>query len=79
MDRFVTGFCKKQSDSEKRTMLLENFIRFSDALRVLLLFFLYDQMNKMSEVERIYYILKGRSDNQKEHMLQEMATGMDKL
>lgn len=66
----------------KRTMSLENFIRFSDALRVPLSFFLYNQMDKIPEIEQIHCILKGRSEIQKDYllqMLQEMAEGMDEL
>lgn len=72
----------KRIEGGKRTMSLENFIRLSDALRVPLSFFLYDQMDKMPEEERIHCILEGRSEKQKEyllHMLQEMVKGMDKL
>lgn len=42
---------------------------------------LYDQEDMMPETERIYCILKGRSESQKEyllHMLQEIAEGLDK-
>ncbi len=63
-------------------MSLENFIRLLDALRVLLSLFLYDQVDKIPGVERIYCILRGRSERQKEyllHMLKEIAEGMDKF
>jgi transcriptional regulator with XRE-family HTH domain len=72
----------KRIEGGKRTMSLENFLRFSDALNVPLSVFLYDQTDKMPEVERIHCILRGRCEIQKEyllHMLQEMADGMDKL
>lgn len=72
----------KRIEGGKRTMSLENFLRLSDALHVPLLFFLYDQADKIPEAEQIYCILKGRSESQKGyllHMLQEMAEGMDKL
>ena len=72
----------KRIEGGKRTMSLENFLRLSDALHVPLSFFLYNQMDKIPEAERIYCILRGRSENQKEyllHMLKEMAEGMDRL
>ena len=67
---------------EKSNRTAGNFLRFSDALNVPLSVFLYDQTDKMPEVERIHCILRGRCEIQKEyllHMLQEMADGMDKL
>lgn len=72
----------KRIEGGKRTMSLENFLRLSDALHVPLSFFLYDQEDKIPEVERVYCILRGRSESQKEyllHMLKEMAKGLDKL
>ena len=62
--RSVTGLYK--TDWEwKKTMSLENFIRLLDALRVLLSLFLYDQVDKIPGVERIYCILRGRSEETK--------------
>ncbi len=72
----------KRIEGGKRTMSLENFIRLSDALRVPLSFFLYDQADILSETERIRCILDGKNEKQKEyllHILQEMAKEMDKL
>lgn len=72
----------KRIESGKRTMSLENFLRISDALNVSLSFLLYNQADKIPEIERIHCILKDKSEKQKEyllHMLQEMAEGMDKL
>lgn len=72
----------KRIESGKRTMSLENFMRIADALHVSLSFLVYEQADRIPEIERIHYILKGRSEKQKEyllHMLQEMAEGVDKL
>lgn len=72
----------KRIEGGKRTMSLENFLRISDALNVSLSFLLYNQVDKMPEIEMIHCILKGKSEKQKEyllHMLQEMAEGIDKL
>ncbi len=72
----------KRIESGKRTMSLENFLRISDALNVSLSYLLYDQVDKIPEMERIHCILKGKSGRQKEyllHMLQEMAEGIDKI
>lgn len=72
----------KQIEGGKRTMSLENFLRFSDAFCVPLSFFLYDQTDMMPETERIHCILEGKSESQKEyllHMLEEIAAGMGKL
>lgn len=40
----------KRIEGEKRTMSLENFIRLSDALRIPLSFFMYDQNDMMQEM-----------------------------
>lgn len=72
----------KRIESGKRTMSLENFLRISDALNVSLSYLLYDQVDKIPEMERIHCILKGKSGRQKEyllHMLQEMAEGIDNI
>ena len=72
----------KRIEGGKRTMSLENFLRLSDALHVPLSFFLYDQEDMLPEVERIHYILEGKSKSQKEyllHILEEMAGGLDRL
>ena len=62
-------------------MALENFLRLSNALGIPLTFLLYEQKDRMPDEERIWGILKGRSDGQKEyllHMLQEIADGIDR-
>lgn len=72
----------KRIEGGKRTMSLENFLRLSDALEVPLSFLLHERKDRVPEIERISGILKKRSNKQKEyllHMLQEMASGMDKL
>lgn len=71
----------KRIEAGKRTMSLENFLGLSDALRIPLTFLLYEQKDRMPDEERIWGILKGRSDGQKEyllHMLQEIADGIDR-
>lgn len=63
-------------------MSLENFLRVASALHVPLSFLLFEQIDMIPEAERLFLILNGRSEKQKEyllHMLQEMAEGMDKL
>ena len=75
-----TAFGFHKTDWEwKKNYVTREFLRLSDAPHVPLSFFLYIQMNKIPEAERIYC---SRSNNQKEyllHMLQEMAEGMYKL
>lgn len=72
----------KRVEGGKRTMSLDNFLRIADALHVPLSLLLYEQVELIPDVERILYVLEGKSEKQKEyllHMLQEMAVGMDKL
>ncbi len=72
----------KRIESGKRTMSLENFLRVASVLHVPLSFLLFEQIDMIPEAERLFLILNGRSEKQKEyllHMLQEMAEGMDKL
>lgn len=72
----------KRIEGGKTTLSLDNFMRIANALDVPLSFLVYEQIQMMSEVERMLCILNGRSEEQKEyllHMLQEMSNGMDKL
>lgn len=72
----------KRVEGGQRSMSLDNFLRIADALHVPLSFLLYDQAETMSDMERMLGILEGRNEKQKEyllHMLQELATGLDKL
>lgn len=72
----------KRIEGGKRTMSLENFLRIADALHVPLSLLLYAQVESIPDSERILCIFEGKSKKQKDyllHILQEMATGMDKL
>ena len=54
----------KRIESGISTMSLDNFLRLLDALHVPPSFLLYEQVDKIPEVERLQCILKGRSECQ---------------
>lgn len=72
----------KRLEGGKTTLSLENFVRISSALNVPLSYLIYEEIDIIPETERVLYILKGKSERQREyllHMMQEMAHGIDKL
>lgn len=72
----------KRIEGGKRTMSLENFIRVAEALKAPLPFLIYENVDVIPEMERLFCIFEGKSQKQKEyllHMLQVMAVGLDKL
>ena len=72
----------RRVEGGKRTMSLDNFMRIVDALKIPMSFLLYENVDEISETERLFYIFEGRSKKQKEyllHMLHEMAEELDKI
>lgn len=72
----------KRLERGLRKMSLENFLRVSNALHVLLSYLLHEEREDALETEQIKEILYGRSFKQRKyllHMLSEMAKELDKL
>lgn len=72
----------KRIEGGSRTMSLDNFMRIASALSVPLSYLIYENLNEIPITERILNILNSKSGKQQEylvHMLEEMASGLDKL